>query len=79
MQLVGLVGLVVSARQQFHCEGIVLVFLKVRDGILVFFLIHQYGSGGAVVRTLNDPVAAGGSHGLELLERLISQQLIAYV
>src|SRR5258708_29346974 len=84
MQLLGLVGLVVGLHLKFHGEGIVLVCFQVGDGFAEFFLIvvcltHEQGSRSAVVRTLDDAVAAAGRHGFKLLQRLIGKLLIASV
>ena len=41
MQLIGLHRLVIGLNQQFHAEGIVLIFFQMADRFLIFLLIHQ--------------------------------------
>src|SRR6202050_773787 len=78
-ELVGPIGLVIGLHQKFHGEGILLVFFEVSDGCVKLLLIHEQSPSRSVVRTLDDAVATAGSEGLELLQRLIGQRLVAHV
>src|SRR5581483_2926647 len=75
VQLLRLRSLVIRLDEQLHGEGIVLVFFEVRYGFFVFFLIHQQGSGSALIRSLDHAIAAAVGQGFEILESLVSQRL----
>ena len=58
-------------------KGIVLVLFQMRDGFLVFLLVHQRASGRAMIRALNHAVAAAVGHSFQLLQSLVGQRLVA--
>src|SRR5579872_6204803 len=74
VQLVRLLRLVVGLNEQLHGERIVLVIFQMSDSVLIFLLIHQQCASSALVGTLNHTVAASAGHGLQFVERLVSQR-----
>src|SRR5215831_20618064 len=77
VELVRLLGLVIGLDEQFHREGVVLIFFKMGDRILVLLLIHQQRSRGSLVGALNNPVTAAVGHAFELLERFLGHRFVA--